>query len=47
MTKQSFSSHLISDEITICGYKTLTFAVCTTDIIVVFTVTYSLGSSQD
>jgi hypothetical protein len=47
MTKRRFSSHPLSDEITTCGYRALTFAKCTTVMIVVLTVTSDQGSSFD
>jgi hypothetical protein len=45
MVKRGFSSRLASDEITICGYRVLTFAKCTTIMIVVLMVISGLGSS--
>jgi hypothetical protein len=47
MAKRRFSSRLASDEITTHGYRALTFAKCTTIMIVILTVTRSLGSSPD
>jgi hypothetical protein len=47
MTKRRFSSRLISDEITTRGYRVLTFAECTTIMIVELAVTSGLGSSQE
>jgi hypothetical protein len=47
MAKIRFSSRLASDEITTRGYRALTFAKCTTMMIVKLTVTSGLGSSQD
>jgi hypothetical protein len=47
MAKWRFSSDLASDEITTCGYKVLTFAKCTTFMIVVLMFTSGLGSSRD
>jgi hypothetical protein len=47
MAKMRFSSRLASDEITMRGYRALTFAKCTTIMIVELTVKSSLGSSQD
>jgi hypothetical protein len=45
--KNMFSSRPYSDEITTCGYRVLTFAKCTTIMIVELAVTSSLGSSFD
>jgi hypothetical protein len=42
MAKGRFSSHLISDEITMHGDKALTFAECTTVMIAVLMVTSDL-----
>jgi hypothetical protein len=47
MKKGGFSSRLASDEITTRGYKTLTFAKCTTIMTVVLTITSDLGSFFD
>jgi hypothetical protein len=47
MAKGRFYSLLASDEITTRGYMVLTFAKCTTVMIVVLTVISSLGSSRD
>jgi hypothetical protein len=47
MEKEGFSSRLASDEITTRGYRVLTFAKCTTIMIVVLAVTSGLGSSFD
>jgi hypothetical protein len=47
MAKAGFSSRLASDEITTRGYRALTFAKCTTIMIVVLTVISNLGSSFD
>jgi hypothetical protein len=47
MGKRRFSHHLISDEITVRGYRVLTFAMCTTIMIVMLVVTSGLGSSLD
>jgi hypothetical protein len=47
MTKRRFSSHLASDEITIHGYRALTFVKCTTIMIVELAITSGLGSSLD
>jgi hypothetical protein len=47
MAKRGFSSHLASDEITTYGYKTLTFAKCTTVMTIMLMVTSGLGSSFD
>jgi hypothetical protein len=47
MEKGGFSSHLVSDEITTRGYKTLTFAKCTTVMIAVLMVISGLRSSFD
>jgi hypothetical protein len=47
MANRRFSSRLASDEITIHGYKALTFAKCTTTMIVMLTVTSGLRSSLD
>jgi hypothetical protein len=41
------SSHLADDEITTRGYSALTFAKCTTIMIVKLAITRSLGSSRD
>jgi hypothetical protein len=45
--KEVFYSHLASDEITIYGYRALTFTKCTTVMSVVLTVTSRLGFSFD
>jgi hypothetical protein len=47
MAKRRFYSHLASDEITMCGYRVLTFAKYTTMMTVVITVTNGLRSSRD
>jgi hypothetical protein len=47
MAKIRFSSRLASDEITMCGYMALTFAKCTTIMIVELTVISGLRSSLD
>jgi hypothetical protein len=47
MAKMRFSSCSIRDEITTRGYRALTFAKCTTIMIVELAVTSSLGSSFD
>jgi hypothetical protein len=47
MQKGGFSSRLASDEITIRGYRVLTFAKCITIMIAVLVVTSGLGSSFD
>jgi hypothetical protein len=47
MVKMWFSSHLISAEITMRGYKALTSIECTTIIITVLMIMSGLGSSQD
>jgi hypothetical protein len=47
MAKRRFSSRLASDEITMHVYRALTFAKCTTIMIVVLMVTSGLGSSSD
>jgi hypothetical protein len=47
MIKRRFSCRLASDEITTCGYKTLTFAKCITIMITELTVMSSLGFSRD
>jgi hypothetical protein len=47
MAKMRFSSRLASDEITMRGYRALTFAKCTTIMIVERTVMSGLESSQD
>jgi hypothetical protein len=47
MIKMWFSSHLISAEITMREYKTLTSIECTTIIITVLMIMSGLGSSQD
>jgi hypothetical protein len=47
MAKKRFSSHIASDEITMRGYMALTFAKCTTVMIVELAVTSGLGSSFD
>jgi hypothetical protein len=45
--KMRFSCHLVSDEITTRGYKTVTFAKCTPIMIAELAVTRGLGSSLD
>jgi hypothetical protein len=45
MVKRRFSSCLIDDEITTCGYRTLTSAKCITVMTFVLIVTSGLGSS--
>jgi hypothetical protein len=47
MTKMRVSSLLASDKISMCGYRALTFAKCTTIMIAELAVTSGLGSSQD
>jgi hypothetical protein len=47
MAKRWFSSSLARDEITTHGYMALTFAKCTTIMIVELTVLSGLGSSRD
>jgi hypothetical protein len=47
MVKRRFSSHPYNDEIISCGYRALTFAKCTTIMIVELMVTSGLGSSLD
>jgi hypothetical protein len=47
VTKRRFSSSLASNEITMSGYKALTFAKCTTIMIVEITGMSGLGSSRD
>jgi hypothetical protein len=47
MAKRRFSSRLASNEITTCGYRMLTFAKCTTIVIVELAVTSDIGSSLD
>jgi hypothetical protein len=47
MAKRRFSSRLASDEITTCAYKALTFAKCTTIVIVELEVTCDLRSSLE
>jgi hypothetical protein len=47
MEKIRFSNRLISDEITMCGYRVLTFVKCTTIMIAELAVTSGLGSSLD
>jgi hypothetical protein len=47
MAKMRFSSRPISDEITMYGYRVLTFAKCTTIMIVKLAVTSGRGSSFD
>jgi hypothetical protein len=42
MAKKSFSIHLVSDEITMCGYMVLTFTKCITIMIDELTVTSGL-----
>jgi hypothetical protein len=44
MAKRRFSSCSASDEITMHGYRALTFAKCTTIMIAEFAVTRGLGS---
>jgi hypothetical protein len=45
--KKEVSRRLASDEITTRGFRALTFAKCTTVMIVMLTVTSGLGSSFD
>jgi hypothetical protein len=47
MIKKRFSSCLPGDEITMCGYRVLTFEECTTIMIAELTVMSGLGSSSD
>jgi hypothetical protein len=47
MAKRMFSSHIASDEITTHGYRALTFAKCTTTMILKLAVASGLGSSLD
>jgi hypothetical protein len=47
MEKGGLYSRLASDQITTRGYNVLTFAKCTSSMIVVLTVTSGLGSSFD
>jgi hypothetical protein len=47
MAKMRFSSHPCNDEITMRGYRALTFAKCTTIVIAELTVTSCLESSLD
>jgi hypothetical protein len=47
MAKRRFSSRLASDEITMRGYRALTYVECTTIIIVELAVTSGLVSSLD
>jgi hypothetical protein len=47
MVKMRFSSHLSSDEITMCGYKMLTFIKYTTIMIDELAVMCGMGSSRD
>jgi hypothetical protein len=47
MEKGGFYSRLASDKITTRGYRVLTFAKCTTIIIVELAITSGLGSSFD
>jgi hypothetical protein len=47
VAKMRFSSRLACDEISTHGYRALTFAKCTTIMVVVLTVTSGRGSSQD
>jgi hypothetical protein len=47
IAKRRFSSRLASNEITTHGYRSLTFAKCTTVITVMVTVTSGLGFSRD
>jgi hypothetical protein len=47
MVKRRFYSRLISDEITMREYRTLTIAKCTTIIKTMLTVTSDMGSSLD
>jgi hypothetical protein len=42
MAKRKFSSHSASDEITMCGYKVLTFAKCIIIMIAELEVTSGL-----
>jgi hypothetical protein len=45
--KRGFSSRSRSDEITMCGYRALTFVKCTTIMIAKLAVTNGLGPSLD
>jgi hypothetical protein len=47
MAKRKFSSGPISDEITMHGYRVLTFIKCTTIMIAELMVTSGLRSSPD
>jgi hypothetical protein len=47
VAKRRFSSRLACDEISTRGYRALTFAKCTTIMVVVLMVTSGRGSSQD
>jgi hypothetical protein len=47
MAKRRFFSCSRNDEITTCGYSALTFAKCTTIMIVELAVTSGVGSSLD
>jgi hypothetical protein len=47
MTKRMFSSHFENDEITMHGYRELTFAKCTTIMIAKLRFMSGLGSSRD
>jgi hypothetical protein len=47
MTKRRFCSHPYNDEITMHGYRALTFAMCTTILTVELAVTSGLESSLD
>jgi hypothetical protein len=47
MPKSRFSSCPYNDEITTCGDRVLTFAKCTTIMVVELAVTSGLGSSLD
>jgi hypothetical protein len=47
MAKRRFSSCPRNDEITMHGYRALTFTKCTTIMIVELAVTSGLGSFQD
>jgi hypothetical protein len=47
MAKRRFFSHPRRDEITMCGYRVLTCAKCTTIMIAELTVTSDLRSSLE
>jgi hypothetical protein len=47
MAKMKFSSRPGSDEITMRGYRALTFVMCTTIMIAEFAITSGLVSSLD